>query len=181
MPRCNFIGWNWSGWCASRAGWKRPAQKKAMPTTPVARSIPALAPGPSPQSQVVDNRGVLVANAARYAAQYLLNPPRPPHWGGYRLVPVPLGVLARTPKPLARPAALYPGCATADGCVSGWRLETRGALPHTPYLRISAGRSMGKPPAGQLIALPPALIDSDQATNKPQKLSCSPDSQTASG
>lgn len=41
----------------------------------------------SPQSQVVDNRGVLVANAARYAAQYLLNPPRPPHWGGYRLVP----------------------------------------------------------------------------------------------
>ena len=41
----------------------------------------------SPQSQVVDNRGVLVANAARYAAQYLLSPPRPPHWGGYRLVP----------------------------------------------------------------------------------------------
>ncbi|MFZ9551019.1 MAG: pyridoxamine 5'-phosphate oxidase [Hylemonella sp.] len=41
----------------------------------------------SPQSQVVDNRGVLVANAARYAAQYLHTPPRPPHWGGYRLVP----------------------------------------------------------------------------------------------
>ena len=41
----------------------------------------------SPQSQVIANRGVLVANAARYAAQYLLNPPRPPHWGGFRLVP----------------------------------------------------------------------------------------------
>lgn len=41
----------------------------------------------SPQSQVIGSRAVLVANAARYAAQYALNPPRPPHWGGYRLVP----------------------------------------------------------------------------------------------
>jgi pyridoxamine 5'-phosphate oxidase len=41
----------------------------------------------SPQSQVISGRGVLVANVARYAAQYLLNPPRPPHWGGYRLRP----------------------------------------------------------------------------------------------
>lgn len=41
----------------------------------------------SPQSQVIASRGVLVANAARYGAQYLLNPPRPPHWGGFRLAP----------------------------------------------------------------------------------------------
>jgi pyridoxamine 5'-phosphate oxidase len=41
----------------------------------------------SPQSEVISSRSVLVANAARYGAQYLLNPPRPPHWGGYRLVP----------------------------------------------------------------------------------------------
>ena len=41
----------------------------------------------SPQSQVISGRGVLVANAAKYGAQYLLNPPRPPHWGGFRLVP----------------------------------------------------------------------------------------------
>ena len=41
----------------------------------------------SPQSQVIDDRGVLVTNAAKYAAQFMLNPPRPPHWGGYRLVP----------------------------------------------------------------------------------------------
>ncbi len=39
----------------------------------------------SPQSQVIANRAVLVANAARYGAQFLLQPPRPPHWGGYRL------------------------------------------------------------------------------------------------
>jgi pyridoxamine 5'-phosphate oxidase len=41
----------------------------------------------SPQSRVIESRAVLVANAARYGAQFLLNPPRPPHWGGYRLVP----------------------------------------------------------------------------------------------
>lgn len=41
----------------------------------------------SPQSQVITGRGVLVANAAKYGAQFLLQPPRPPHWGGYRLVP----------------------------------------------------------------------------------------------
>ncbi len=41
----------------------------------------------SPQSQVITSRGVLVANAAKYGAQFLLKPPRPPHWGGYRLKP----------------------------------------------------------------------------------------------
>jgi len=41
----------------------------------------------SPQSQVIDGRTVLVTNAAKYAAQFMLNPPRPQHWGGYRLVP----------------------------------------------------------------------------------------------
>ena len=41
----------------------------------------------SPQSQVIDGRGTLVANAAKYGAQFLLQPPRPPHWGGYRLMP----------------------------------------------------------------------------------------------
>jgi pyridoxamine 5'-phosphate oxidase len=40
----------------------------------------------SPQSQVIASRAVLVANAAKYGAQFLLAPPRPPHWGGYRLV-----------------------------------------------------------------------------------------------
>ena len=41
----------------------------------------------SPQSEVIASRAVLVANAARYGAKFLLNPPRPPHWGGFRLVP----------------------------------------------------------------------------------------------
>ena len=41
----------------------------------------------SPQSQVISSRAVLVAQVARYAAQFALSPPRPPHWGGFRLVP----------------------------------------------------------------------------------------------
>lgn len=41
----------------------------------------------SPQSQPIASRAVLVANAAKYSAQFLLHPPRPPHWGGYRLKP----------------------------------------------------------------------------------------------
>lgn len=41
----------------------------------------------SPQSAVITGRGTLVAAAAQYAARFLLQPPRPAHWGGYRLVP----------------------------------------------------------------------------------------------
>jgi len=41
----------------------------------------------SPQSEVISSRGVLVANAAKFGAKFMLDPPRPPHWGGYRLVP----------------------------------------------------------------------------------------------
>jgi len=41
----------------------------------------------SPQSQVIGSRTVLVTAAAKAALTHGLNPPRPPHWGGYRLVP----------------------------------------------------------------------------------------------
>jgi pyridoxamine 5'-phosphate oxidase len=41
----------------------------------------------SPQSEVIGSRAVLVAGAAKAAALHGLNPPRPPHWGGYRLQP----------------------------------------------------------------------------------------------
>ena len=41
----------------------------------------------SPQSQVIADRAVLVTAAAKYGAKFLLHPPRPPHWGGYRLKP----------------------------------------------------------------------------------------------
>jgi pyridoxamine 5'-phosphate oxidase len=41
----------------------------------------------SPQSEVIASRATLLANAARYGARFMLKPPRPPHWGGYRLAP----------------------------------------------------------------------------------------------
>jgi pyridoxamine 5'-phosphate oxidase len=41
----------------------------------------------SPQSEVIASRALLVANAAKYGARFALHPPRPPHWGGYRLQP----------------------------------------------------------------------------------------------
>ncbi len=41
----------------------------------------------SSQSEVIASRAVLVAQAAKYAARFALAPPRPPHWGGYRVVP----------------------------------------------------------------------------------------------
>jgi pyridoxamine 5'-phosphate oxidase len=41
----------------------------------------------SPQSQVIDSRTVLVTNAAKFGLKFALHPPRPPHWGGYRLMP----------------------------------------------------------------------------------------------
>ena len=41
----------------------------------------------SPQSEVIASRTVLVTAAAQAAARHLLHPPRPPHWGGYRLQP----------------------------------------------------------------------------------------------
>jgi pyridoxamine 5'-phosphate oxidase len=37
---------------------------------------------------VIASRAVLVTAAAKAAATHLLHPPRPPHWGGYRLQPV---------------------------------------------------------------------------------------------
>ena len=41
----------------------------------------------SPQSQVITSRAALVANAAKFGVRFALSPPRPPHWGGFRLLP----------------------------------------------------------------------------------------------
>lgn len=51
---------------------------------PLAHRIGAWA---SPQSEVVAGRTVIVSRAAEYGLKFGLHPPRPPHWGGYRLVP----------------------------------------------------------------------------------------------
>jgi pyridoxamine 5'-phosphate oxidase len=41
----------------------------------------------SPQSRVIANRKVLEDAVAKARAKYPDNPPRPPHWGGFRLKP----------------------------------------------------------------------------------------------
>ena len=51
---------------------------------PLASRIGAWA---SEQSSAIASRATLVARAAEYGLKYGLNPPRPPHWGGYRLEP----------------------------------------------------------------------------------------------
>ena len=41
----------------------------------------------SPQSEAIADRRVLAANVTRFSQQFGTTAPRPPHWGGYRLVP----------------------------------------------------------------------------------------------
>lgn len=41
----------------------------------------------SPQSQVIENKDVLLERISELQAQYPEDMPRPEHWGGYRLVP----------------------------------------------------------------------------------------------
>ncbi len=53
-------------------------------TRPLGSRIGAWA---SPQSDAIEGRAWLEARWAELAAQFGEHPPRPPHWGGYRLVP----------------------------------------------------------------------------------------------
>lgn len=53
-------------------------------TRPLASRIGAWA---SPQSQVLPSRTALEARVSAFEAEYGENPPRPAHWGGYRVVP----------------------------------------------------------------------------------------------
>jgi len=41
----------------------------------------------SPQSSVINNRSMLEENVVRYKEEFKNSIPRPPHWGGYRVMP----------------------------------------------------------------------------------------------
>jgi len=41
----------------------------------------------SPQSSVIENRDLLEENVERYKEEFKNSIPRPPHWGGYRVMP----------------------------------------------------------------------------------------------
>jgi len=53
-------------------------------TRPLGARIGAWA---SPQSEVIDNRGWLEKRWEQLSAEYGESPKRPPHWGGYRVLP----------------------------------------------------------------------------------------------
>jgi pyridoxamine 5'-phosphate oxidase len=42
----------------------------------------------SPQSSIIENREMLEKNVKHYAEEFKNSIPRPPHWGGYRVMPL---------------------------------------------------------------------------------------------
>ncbi len=86
----------------------RPAPRKPTPTTPRARSTAASAPGRRRKARLSAHARCWWPTPPRRRPNTACKPPRPPHWGGYRLVPESLGVLAGPQEPAARPAALSP-------------------------------------------------------------------------
>ena len=61
-----------------------PEESDAYFRAPLGSRIGAWA---SEQSEVIESRAVLEARERELIAKYGDNPPRPPHWAGYRLVP----------------------------------------------------------------------------------------------
>ena len=41
----------------------------------------------SPQSKIIKNRNILEENVQRFSNEFKNSIPRPPHWGGYRVMP----------------------------------------------------------------------------------------------
>ncbi|MBB3257921.1 pyridoxamine 5'-phosphate oxidase [Paraburkholderia bannensis] len=72
----------------------------------------------SEQSAVIDSRGQLEAREREISAQYGDAPPRPPHWGGYRLVPDAIEFWQ------GRPSRLHDRIRyTRDSVQAPWRIE----------------------------------------------------------
>lgn len=71
----------------------------------------------SAQSTVIASHDTLDANAAQFAAQYGEQPPRPAHWGGYRLKP------DRFEFWQGRPSRLHDRLRYTSQAQGGWLLE----------------------------------------------------------
>lgn len=74
----------------------------------------------SDQSRPMKNRAEFLARIAKYAAKYAIGPvPRPPHWGGYRVVPERIEFWTDR-KSRLHERSIY---LRDDSAESGWRTE----------------------------------------------------------
>jgi pyridoxamine 5'-phosphate oxidase len=71
----------------------------------------------SPQSRVLADRAALEHKIGQLAEQLGEDPPRPPHWGGYRLVPESLDILH------GRPSRLHDRVRYTLGSAGNWKIE----------------------------------------------------------
>ena len=78
--------------CAARsapvARWRARTGRRPTPTTARAACRAGSARGRRAQSRPLASRAALMAEVAKVTALRGLDPPRPPFWGGYRIVPV---------------------------------------------------------------------------------------------
>ena len=169
-PPCSSTGWSWSGWCASRAGSRRPAPPRATPTSPRRPLDSRIGAWASPQSQVIASRGVLVANAAKYRRAVPAPSAAPAALGRLPAGARPLGVLAGPQEPAARPAALPAGCGRLGArAPRALKLQPRGAGQHQRHGAERQYRGQSHARRDQVLGHPTATRCSSAAAAKPPR------------
>ncbi|SUA23820.1 pyridoxamine 5'-phosphate oxidase [Neisseria gonorrhoeae] len=103
----------------------------------------------SAQSEVIPNKAVLVAKAAAVGLKHPLHVPRPPHWGGYIVIPdlIEFGRAGRAGCTTASNTV----CWMAAGYASGCRLEQEKHMPSENRNQVSDGIFHGENTDGKFL------------------------------